>query len=39
MTTVRGAKNDDSYEDGDPEGPHPCDCWYSSSISLEGWGG
>ena len=23
-----GSKNDDSYEDGDPDGADPCDCWY-----------
>ena len=25
-------KNDDSYEDGDLKGLHPCDCWYFRDI-------
>ena len=23
-----GRKNDDSYKDGDTQGPNPCDCWH-----------
>ena len=25
-------KNDDSYEDGDLKGLHPCDCWYFRDV-------
>ena len=27
-----GVKNDDSYEDRNPERPHPCDCWRFSQV-------
>ena len=30
-------KNDDSYEDGDLKGLHPCDCLHFRSIGGKGW--